>query len=213
MFAAVTVSLFSSHHQSIQILNDAASRIRPTPAATLDDQVVHEKPTTPNLERLAFDRISTSVFTHFPRVPTLRNHHIQNSKPFSPPPSPPISSAMIPPKAEYVHEVERGRPPATTCSTPGMISHTFTAPATPDTTYFASILKREREAGLPVYEFEKERPTSTGSQKSFDMRSYREDLAVKAKRRRRKYDCIAALVVAFVLLGCVGTLAAVMVST
>ncbi|KAH9236359.1 hypothetical protein K456DRAFT_51705 [Colletotrichum gloeosporioides 23] len=136
-------------------------------------------------------------------------------------PEPPvINEAMLPPKPQFVREIERitrvSLPP-----NPPPYSHAISTappsscniPAPPNNTYFAQICRRERENALPVYEFDKERPRTMDSQRSFYARSFRQELAVEARNRRRKFDCIAAVVVALILMGCAGTLAAVLVST
>ncbi|KAH0439159.1 hypothetical protein CcaCcLH18_02954 [Colletotrichum camelliae] len=126
---------------------------------------------------------------------------------------------MLPPKPQFVREIERTRP-ASLPPNPPPYSHAistapppFHAPAPPNNTYFAQICRRERENALPVYEFDKERPRTMDSQRSFYARSFRQELAVEARNRRRKFDCIAAVVVALILMGCAGTLAAVLIST
>ncbi|TDZ16747.1 hypothetical protein Cob_v010385 [Colletotrichum orbiculare MAFF 240422] len=118
---------------------------------------------------------------------------------------------MIPPKPQFVQEVERPRSSSISSSTRSFYQG-FTTPTPPDNTYFATILRREREGTLPVYENEKQRPQTNSSARSFAL-SYRQELAHEARKRTRKYNFAAAVVVGLVLAGCAGTLAYVLVSS
>ncbi|KAF6799572.1 hypothetical protein CMUS01_15614 [Colletotrichum musicola] len=117
---------------------------------------------------------------------------------------------MLPPKAQFVRELERGRFKSTTASTP--LNHNFASPSPPNSTYFASVLRRDTE-NQPLVDEEKIQPEMGGSRKDFDVMSYRQELAVLAARRRRKYNFIAAVLVAVVLIVCGGMLAYVVVSS
>ncbi|KAF6825975.1 hypothetical protein CPLU01_09967 [Colletotrichum plurivorum] len=117
---------------------------------------------------------------------------------------------MLPPKAQFVRELERGRSKSATASTP--LNHNFPSPSPPNSTYFASVLRKERE-NQPLVDEEKRHPEMAGCRKSFDVMSYRQELAALAARRRRKYNFIAAVLVAVVLMVCGGMLAYVVVSS
>ncbi|KAF6810465.1 hypothetical protein CSOJ01_06277 [Colletotrichum sojae] len=123
---------------------------------------------------------------------------------------PPATTEMLPPKAQFVRELERGRSKSATASTP--LNHNFASPSPPNSTYFASVLRKDRE-NQPLVDEEKIQPETAGSRKSFNLMSYRQELAVMAARRRRKYNFIAAVLVAVVLLVCGGMLAFVLVSS
>ncbi|KAL0936808.1 uncharacterized protein CTRU02_209023 [Colletotrichum truncatum] len=116
---------------------------------------------------------------------------------------------MLPPNETSVDDVERGKTLSMSSST-NRFSSTFTSPEAPNTTYFASILKKERQGTLPVYEHEEKRASLISNKPHFDVFKYRQDLAASAAKRRRKFNLIAAVVVAFALLACAGTLALIL---
>ncbi|GKT63876.1 hypothetical protein ColTof4_04548 [Colletotrichum tofieldiae] len=137
---------------------------------------------------------------------------------------------MLPPKAKFVREIERGRHEKDSLPLkPSPSDDTLGTPSPPDATYLARVLRRCRRRGddasiLPVYEkhgphrhaIYTERPGSRHSAPSYGPRyaaGYRRDLVAATARRRKRLTFLALMLAGTVLVFGAGVLGFVLMST